>query len=127
MCTLYSLFEHAGHHHCSRSRTRALACSVQKSGAQPESLACAGDPVVIVPRAMLLSMEDARGNNSLLQACATVGPVEDQLFLAAHLLHEMSKGQGSRWAPYFQTLPQHTALLGTFGEEAASELQVCLT
>lgn len=43
--------------------------------------------------------------------------------LAAHLLHEISKGQQSAWRLYLPTLPRSYTTLACFSERAAAQLQ----
>ena len=43
--------------------------------------------------------------------------------LAIHLVHEVSKGPASKWAPYLSQLPPHYDTLANFLPAHATELQ----
>ncbi|KAL4458878.1 hypothetical protein ABPG75_013743 [Micractinium tetrahymenae] len=86
-----------------------------------------GTCVLRVPRRLLMSVESARRDAELaaaLQQCAASGAaLTSEQILAAHLLHEASKGPASFWHPYLRSLPPRYTTLMCFSKEEAAALQ----
>lgn len=88
----------------------------------------AGACVLRVPRRLLMTVESAARDpdfNAALQQCSSSGVrLSSEQVLAAHLLHECSKGSASFWHPYLRTLPRAYTTAMCFTEAEAAALQV---
>jgi histone-lysine N-methyltransferase SETD3 len=81
----------------------------------------AGAALISVPAQVLLSCATARASSPALAAAADT--LRPEALLAAHLLHEVSKGSESRWAPYLRALPRAYTDGGAFSVDEAAALQ----
>ena len=86
----------------------------------------AGEVVLAVPGELLMSRRSAMSDPTL--AAVLEGPEGEALSpterLCVHLLHEASKGAGSRWHPYISQLPRRYNLMGTWRRAEREMLQV---
>ena len=84
--------------------------------------ASAGDALISVPASLLLTCTTARASSPVLaEAAAHLRP---EALLALHVLHEVSKGAESRWAPYLRALPRAYSDGAGFSAAEAAALQV---
>ncbi|KAK9908367.1 hypothetical protein WJX75_006775 [Coccomyxa subellipsoidea] len=85
-----------------------------------------GTLLVSVPERLLLSAHSAKKDTAFAQALSATNKqsTNSSQVLAAHLLHEVCKGQDSYWKPYLATLPRQYTCLSYFCPEDIQELQV---
>ncbi|PRW59526.1 SET DOMAIN GROUP 40 [Chlorella sorokiniana] len=84
-----------------------------------------GTCLLRVPRRLLMSVESARRDPQLVAALQQHGQgLSSEQVLAAHLLHECSKGPTSFWHPYLRSLPRTYTTAMCFTEAEAAALQV---
>ncbi|CAL8469431.1 g8972 [Coccomyxa elongata] len=83
-----------------------------------------GSILVRVPERLLVSAHSAKKEKVFAEASSANPPIPSSQVLAAHLLHEVSKGSQSFWGPYFASLPRQYTCLSYFTTEDAQELQV---
>ncbi|EIE21593.1 SET domain-containing protein [Coccomyxa subellipsoidea C-169] len=85
-----------------------------------------GTLLVAVPERLLLSAHSAKKDRAFAEALLATNKqsIGSSQVLAAHLLHEASKGQESFWRPYLATLPRQYTCLSYFSPEDIRELQV---
>ncbi|KAK9811842.1 hypothetical protein WJX72_011071 [[Myrmecia] bisecta] len=83
------------------------------------------DTVILeVPESLLMTAHSARQDTVLNSTLHSHGQgLSAEQVLAVHLLHEVSKGETSFWAPYLQQLPHSYTTLAHFSPEACEALQ----
>lgn len=80
--------------------------------------------ILKVPGSVLISARSAERDHELKVALETHGQqLTSAERLACHLLHEASKGEGSKWHAYIQQLPRNYNLLCSWSEIEIAELQ----
>eukprot|EP00729_Bicosta_minor_P006616 gene6616-26330_t len=88
-----------------------------------------GELVLSVPEELLLSVKTAKLDPQLAPllaasaGAATSTPLTSEDVLAIHVLSEVSRGEGSKWAAWAATLPTSYTTLGTWPADVAARLK----
>ncbi|KAK9835753.1 hypothetical protein WJX74_007290 [Apatococcus lobatus] len=116
---------------CNREPHRASRCKVHSSASTGRQLStrtltatqsiAPGQVLVTAPSSVLLSVSDWPLHECLKTDHSHL--TSDQA-LAVHLLHELAKGQASKWSIYIRQLPRSYSTACTFTPRQAMQLQV---